>query len=63
VEHYEIAAYGTARTYAQILGYQKAAQALEQTLEEEKQADERLTRIAESMINQQALHLGAHQER
>jgi len=53
VEHYEIAAYGTARTYAQILGEDDAATLLEQTLEEEKATDERLTSIAER-VNPQA---------
>lgn len=54
VEHYEIAGYGTARTYAQKLGYTKAAKLLEQTLQEERQTDEKLTQLAESGINQQA---------
>lgn len=54
VEHYEIAGYGTARTYAQKLGYTKAAKLLEQTLQEERQTDEKLTLLAESGINQQA---------
>ncbi len=53
VEHYEIAAYGTARTYAQVLGETEAANLLEQTLEEEKETDERLTSIAEQ-INPEA---------
>ena len=53
VEHYEIAAYGTARAYAEILGESDAASLLEQTLEEEKETDERLTSIAES-VNPQA---------
>lgn len=54
VEHLEIAAYGTARSLAQQIGDQEAVQLLEQTLQEEKQTDEKLTRIAESMVNQQA---------
>jgi ferritin-like metal-binding protein YciE len=54
VEHYEIAAYGTARTHANQLGFSNAARLLEQTLDEEKTTDQRLTDIAESMINQQA---------
>jgi ferritin-like metal-binding protein YciE len=54
VEHYEIAGYGTARTYAQKLGYTQAARLLEQTLQEERQTDEKLTQLAESGINQQA---------
>lgn len=53
VEHYEIATYGTARTHAEILGEQQAAELLEETLQEEKETDERLTQIAEE-INPQA---------
>jgi ferritin-like metal-binding protein YciE len=55
VEHYEIAAYGSARTFAQTLGLDQAASLLEQTLQEEKRADQKLTQLAESMINDQAL--------
>jgi ferritin-like metal-binding protein YciE len=55
VEHYEIAAYGSARTFADILGLSEAAALLEQTLEEEKKADQKLTQLAESMINDEAL--------
>jgi ferritin-like metal-binding protein YciE len=47
VEHYEMAAYGTVRTYAQHLGKQQVVQLLEQTLQEEKAADRKLTEIAE----------------
>ena len=54
VEHYEIAAYGTARTHARQLGYSNAADLLGQTLEEEKRTDHRLTELAESRINEQA---------
>lgn len=49
VEHYEIAAYGTARTYADLLGESKAVQLLQQTLDEEKETDQRLTTIAEEV--------------
>jgi|ERR1051326_5897682 ferritin-like metal-binding protein YciE len=59
VEHYEMAAYGTARTFAEMLGYDDAAQLLEQTLEEEKEADRKLTEIAEQMVNENALQVGA----
>ena len=59
VEHYEIAAYGTARTFAQMLGYNDAVQLLESTLREEKAADKKLTDIAESMINERALETGS----
>ena len=45
-EHYEIASYGTARTYARLLGEDQAVQLLEQTLQEEKDTDERLSQIA-----------------
>jgi ferritin-like metal-binding protein YciE len=49
VEHYEIAAYGTVRTYAEILGEQNAVSLLEKTLQEEKETDEKLTELAESI--------------
>lgn len=55
VEHYEIAAYGSARTFAQTLGLTEAAALLEQTLQEEKRADQKLTQLAESMVNEEAL--------
>ena len=54
VEHYEIAGYGTARTFARRLGHDRAAELLQQTLDEESAADEKLTEIAESGINQAA---------
>jgi ferritin-like metal-binding protein YciE len=53
VEHYEIAGYGTARTHADLLGLDEDARLLEQTLEEEKQANHKLTDLAAS-INVQA---------
>ena len=49
VEHYEIAAYGTVRTYAEILGETDAAELLEATLNEEKETDETLSEIAEQV--------------
>ena len=55
VEHYEIASYGSARTFADILGLSESAALLEQTLQEEKKADQKLTLLAESMINDEAL--------
>jgi ferritin-like metal-binding protein YciE len=55
VEHYEIAAYGSARTFAEILGLSEAAALLEQTLQEEKKADQKLTLLAENMVNDEAL--------
>ena len=54
VEHYEIAAYGSARTFAANLGLSDAASLLEQTLEEEKRADAKLTQLAQSSVNTQA---------
>jgi ferritin-like metal-binding protein YciE len=56
VEHYEIAAYGTARTHAQLLGYNKVAKLLQQTLDEESATDKKLTTLAESIINVEAAH-------
>lgn len=50
-EHYEIAAYGTARAFARQLNNEYAAELLEQTLEEEKAADQKLTMIAEGSVN------------
>ena len=55
VEHYEIAAYGTVRTYAEMLGKSTHVSLLEKTLQEEKQTDEKLTQLAESHINQEAM--------
>jgi ferritin-like metal-binding protein YciE len=52
VEHYEIAGYGTCRTWANLLGKTDIAALLEDTLEEEKQADEKLTAIAENVVNE-----------
>jgi ferritin-like metal-binding protein YciE len=56
IEHYEIATYGTLRTFAKTLGLNDAADLLEQTLKEEKAADEKLTDVAESAINVDAAH-------
>jgi ferritin-like metal-binding protein YciE len=52
VEHYEIAAYGTARAFAELLGESNHVPLIEQTLEEEKQADEKLTQLAEQLNSQ-----------
>jgi ferritin-like metal-binding protein YciE len=49
VEHYEIAGYGTARTYANLLGENEAAELLEETLNEEKETDQKLTQLAEEI--------------
>lgn len=54
VEHYEIASYGTLRTWANLLDKSEAAALLEETLEEEKETDQKLTGIAESSVNQAA---------
>ena len=54
VVHYEIAAYGTARTHAEVLGHPKAARLLQQTLDEEAATDKKLTQLAESIINVEA---------
>ncbi len=51
VEHYEMAGYGTARTYAELLGDQEGAKLLQTTFEEEKQTDQKLTKLAKSGIN------------
>lgn len=51
VEHYEIAAYGTARTYAETLGEDDAARLLQETLDEESETNEKLTKIAVSTVN------------
>jgi ferritin-like metal-binding protein YciE len=55
VEHYEIAVYGTARTYARMLGDSQAVSFLEETLQEEKNADHTLTEVAESHVNRRAM--------
>jgi ferritin-like metal-binding protein YciE len=54
VEHYEIASYGTMRTWANVLGHTDIAAILEDTLEEEKETDQKLTGIAEGFVNQAA---------
>lgn len=54
VEHYEIAGYGTVRTYARQLGFETQAELLQQTLDEEGRTDHLLTELAESGINVEA---------
>ena len=54
VEHYEMAVYGSLVAFAQQLGYTEAASLLQQTLNEEKAADAKLTQIGETLINPQA---------
>ncbi len=60
-EHYEMAAYGTLIAWARAMGHDDAAELLEQTLQEEKAADEKLTSLAESGINRDAAEV-AHPE-
>ena len=55
VEHYEIAAYGTVRTYANLLGEKDHVRLLQETLNEEGETDKLLTRLAESQINVEAM--------
>jgi ferritin-like metal-binding protein YciE len=59
VEHYEIAGYGCLRTWARQLGHDHAAELLRQTLEEESRADEKLTQIAEAVVNAKLVHAQA----
>lgn len=54
VEHYEIAAYGTARTFAEILGESAAASVLQTTLDEEGDTDKKLTKLAMNTVNAEA---------
>ncbi|HEY5463677.1 MAG TPA: ferritin-like domain-containing protein [Hanamia sp.] len=56
VEHYEIATYGTLCAFAKTLGEDEIANLLEKTLKEEKEANDKLTQIAESSVNEKALH-------
>ena len=62
VEHYEIASYGTIRTWATLLGKTDIAALLEDTLEEEKEADFKLTGIAESFVNEEAAQADDEEE-
>lgn len=55
VEHYEMAGYGCVRTYARLLGEEQAADLLQETLDEEGAADKKLTQLAESVINAEAI--------
>jgi hypothetical protein len=60
-EHYEMAAYGTLVAWARGMGHERAANLLQETLDEEKAADKKLTSIAEAGINQEAAD-AAHPE-
>jgi ferritin-like metal-binding protein YciE len=62
VEHYEIAAYGCLRTYAGLLGYTDAERLLSETLKEEEAADQKLSQLGESGINQSAAMAGTGAE-
>lgn len=61
VEHYEIAGYGTVIAFAELLGEQEQASLLKETLEEEKETDEKLTELAQE-INAEAQEGGSHEE-
>ncbi len=58
VEHYEMAAYGCLRSYAELLGHNDIVRLLEQTLQEEEAADDTLTELADGGINEAALAAG-----
>lgn len=62
VEHYEIATYGTLRTWANLLGEDDAAELLQQTLDEEGDADKRLNDLAEDIVNPEALSESEEEE-
>jgi ferritin-like metal-binding protein YciE len=55
VEHYEIAGYGSARTFAHLLGQNRAAELLQATLDEESETNEILNKLAENVVNPEAL--------
>ena len=62
VEHYEIAAYGTVRTWAELLGMNEVAALLQESLDEEKETDQKLTSLAESHINLEAADEGDQED-
>jgi ferritin-like metal-binding protein YciE len=62
VEHYEITAYGSLMAWAKVLGYEDAVELLGENEREEREADEKLSGIAESVVNQQAAARGAGDE-
>ena len=62
IEHYEMAGYGTVRTYARTLGYDDQAALLQETLDEEQMTDKLLTGIAENGINVDALDPDGNEE-
>jgi ferritin-like metal-binding protein YciE len=61
-EHYEMAAYGTLVAWAQVMGHTEAATLLQQTLDEEKAADKKLSELAEGGINQAAVDAARQEE-
>jgi ferritin-like metal-binding protein YciE len=63
VEHYEMAEYGTLRTYARLMGHTDAARLLQQTLDEEGETDKKLTALAERSINVKAMENGHERAR
>ncbi len=63
VEHYEIAAYGSLKSWAELLGEEDAANLLDETLNEEKATDDKLTEVAESAINPDESEEGGEEER
>jgi ferritin-like metal-binding protein YciE len=63
VEHYEIASYGTLAYFAELLGEGKAKELLGETLQEEKAADDKLTQIAKSRVNREALMDAGNEEK
>jgi ferritin-like metal-binding protein YciE len=62
VEHYEISSYGSARAFAELLGHERVAELLEQSLEEESETNETLTRIAEETVNPSAAQGNGEEE-
>ncbi len=62
VEHYEMAGYGCVRTFAKLLGYEDAVALLQETLDEEGEADKKLTELAETVINVDASEAGDEEE-
>jgi ferritin-like metal-binding protein YciE len=62
VEHYEMAGYGCARTFAETLGLDDDASTLQETLDEEAETDQALTQLAESIINPEAAGFEAEQD-
>lgn len=63
LEHYEMAEYGTLRTYARLMGHTEAARLLQQTLDDEGDTDKKLTTLAERSVNIKAMENGHEQVR